>query len=105
MRTEQLRKVWQKDGKPFVAVEGLSVGVQPGTCFSLLGPNGAGKTTAINMLTGEVTIASRVRYKCSICVPSVSCARYVTIVTDMSMCRLRSCTLRAISLAGQVTPS
>ena len=55
VRTVGLRKVWRKNGKDFVAVDGLSVGVPAGTCFSLLGPNGAGKTTAINMLTGEVT--------------------------------------------------
>jgi len=36
----------------FVAVDGLSLCVEPGECFGLLGPNGAGKTTTINMIAG-----------------------------------------------------
>ncbi|ABE36813.1 ABC transporter ATP-binding protein [Paraburkholderia xenovorans] len=35
----------------FVAVNGLSLRVRPGTIHSLIGPNGAGKTTAFNLLT------------------------------------------------------
>jgi ABC-2 type transport system ATP-binding protein len=35
----------------FVAVEGVSLAVEPGTIFGLLGPNGAGKTTTIKMLS------------------------------------------------------
>jgi ABC-2 type transport system ATP-binding protein len=35
-----------------VAVDGLSLTVQPGELFALLGPNGAGKTTSIKMLVG-----------------------------------------------------
>lgn len=34
------------------AVDGISFGVEPGTCFGLLGPNGAGKTTTVEMLEG-----------------------------------------------------
>ena len=47
-----------------VAVEGLSLAVQPGEVFGLLGPNGAGKTTTIKMLitllpptSGSATVA------------------------------------------------
>lgn len=35
-----------------VAVNGLTLAVDPGELFALLGPNGAGKTTTIKMLTG-----------------------------------------------------
>ncbi len=34
------------------AVDGVSFGLEAGTCFGLLGPNGAGKTTTIEMLEG-----------------------------------------------------
>jgi ABC-2 type transport system ATP-binding protein len=35
-----------------VAVNGLTLTIQPGELFAMLGPNGAGKTTTIRMLTG-----------------------------------------------------
>lgn len=44
----EIRKVY--DTK--VAVEGLSLSIQPGTMFGLLGPNGSGKTTSIRMMIG-----------------------------------------------------
>lgn len=43
-----IRKVY--DTK--VAVEGLSLAIQPGTMFGLLGPNGSGKTSSIRMMIG-----------------------------------------------------
>jgi ABC-2 type transport system ATP-binding protein len=36
----------------FVAVDAVSLSIQPGRIFGLLGPNGAGKTTLIRMLRG-----------------------------------------------------
>lgn len=36
----------------FVAVDDLSLDVQPGKIFGLIGPNGAGKTTTIRMIVG-----------------------------------------------------
>jgi len=45
---QQIRKVY--DAK--VAVEGLSLTIEPGTMFGLLGPNGSGKTSSIRMMIG-----------------------------------------------------
>ncbi|MCH2173014.1 ABC transporter ATP-binding protein [Myxococcota bacterium] len=39
----------------FVAVDDVSLHVEPGTLFGFIGPNGAGKTTTIRMLLGLVT--------------------------------------------------
>lgn len=44
----KVRKVY--DTK--VAVEGLTLAIQPGTMFGLLGPNGSGKTSSIRMMIG-----------------------------------------------------
>ncbi len=38
-----------------VAVGGLDLHVERGTCLGLLGPNGAGKTTTIEILEGLTT--------------------------------------------------
>src|SRR6202012_394615 len=43
-----IRKVY--DTK--VAVEGLTLAIEPGTMFGLLGPNGSGKTSSIRMMIG-----------------------------------------------------
>src|SRR6201994_5195971 len=43
-----IRKVY--DTK--VAVEGLSLSIEPGSMFGLLGPNGSGKTSSIRMMIG-----------------------------------------------------
>jgi ABC-2 type transport system ATP-binding protein len=52
----------------FVAVDGVSMAVPPGTIFGLLGPNGAGKTTTIRMIldiiapdSGEIHLFGRRR--------------------------------------------
>ena len=44
----QIRKVY--DTK--VAVEGLTLRIEPGTMFGLLGPNGSGKSSSIRMMIG-----------------------------------------------------
>ena len=41
-----------------LAVDRLSIGVEPGECFGLLGINGAGKTSTFQMLTGDSIISS-----------------------------------------------
>lgn len=43
-------KVFKKGHKEFVAVDGLSLSVQPGEIFGLIGTNGAGKTTTMRMI-------------------------------------------------------
>jgi ABC-2 type transport system ATP-binding protein len=45
---DKIRKVY--DTK--IAVEGLSLTIEPGTMFGLLGPNGSGKTSSIRMMIG-----------------------------------------------------
>jgi lipooligosaccharide transport system ATP-binding protein len=35
-----------------IAVAGIDLDVEPGSCFGLLGPNGAGKTTTLRMIYG-----------------------------------------------------
>jgi ABC-2 type transport system ATP-binding protein len=65
--TLELRSVTKSFGD-FVAVDGVSLIVQPGTIFGLLGPNGAGKTTTLRMImdiiapdSGEVLFQGRHR--------------------------------------------
>src|SRR5664279_5440214 len=48
VQLDRVRKVY--DTK--VAVEGLSLTIEPGTMFGLLGPNGSGKTSSILMMIG-----------------------------------------------------
>ncbi len=48
IQIRNIRKVY--DTK--VAVEGLSLSIEPGTMFGLLGPNGSGKTSSIRMMIG-----------------------------------------------------
>lgn len=47
---ERVRKAF--DG--LVAVDDLSLRIEPGTIFGLLGPNGAGKTSTIRMMIGVI---------------------------------------------------
>ena len=48
VQLQNIRKVY--DTK--VAVEGLTLSIEPGTMFGLLGPNGSGKTSSIRMMIG-----------------------------------------------------
>lgn len=47
IETDGLTKRYDED----VAVEDLSISIEPGTVYGFLGPNGAGKTTTMRMLT------------------------------------------------------
>ncbi len=48
VQLNQVRKVYENK----VAVEGLTLRIDPGTMFGLLGPNGSGKTSSIRMMIG-----------------------------------------------------
>src|SRR6202012_6123391 len=52
---EHLRKAYRTGT---VAVEDLSMQVQPGDFFGFLGPNGAGKSTTIHCITGIAMVTS-----------------------------------------------
>ena len=45
-------------GKPFLAVENISFGLDYGECFALLGVNGAGKSTTFKSLSRDITPTS-----------------------------------------------
>lgn len=43
-------------GGHLVAVDGVSLAIEPGEVFGILGPNGAGKTTTIRMIVGLISM-------------------------------------------------
>ena len=51
MNTVELNKIC-KNYDEFVAVDHLSLVIQPGEVYGLLGPNGAGKTSTLRMMIG-----------------------------------------------------
>ena len=56
IRVNDFRKAYTTlIGKPFLAVERLSFGVDYGEVFCLLGVNGAGKSTTFKTLTSHTT--------------------------------------------------
>ena len=53
LSVRDLRKVFDASGSdPVVAVDGVSLEVEPGDFFSLLGPSGCGKTTTLRCIAG-----------------------------------------------------
>ena len=50
LKTENLTKAFGA----LMAVNGVTLEVQPGSLHSIIGPNGAGKTTLFNLLTGQL---------------------------------------------------
>ena len=57
IKTQGLTKkfmIGKKEESELIAVDGLSLEVEPGEVFGFLGPNGAGKTTTVRMLTGLI---------------------------------------------------
>ena len=61
-----------------VAVDDLTLTVEPGKIYGFLGPNGAGKSTTMNMITGylgatvTIFLSIRTRQKNAWCI----CRRY-----------------------------
>lgn len=54
IRVNDFRKAYTTVlGKPFLAVERISFGLDYGECFALLGVNGAGKSTTFKSLTRD----------------------------------------------------
>ena len=54
VRVKDFRKVYPSlVGKPVVAVEKTSFGLEYGECFAMLGVNGSGKSTTFKCLTNE----------------------------------------------------
>jgi len=52
IRIHELTKRFHTGGRTVLAVDRLTLYVQPGEVYGLLGPNGAGKTTALRMILG-----------------------------------------------------
>jgi ABC-2 type transport system ATP-binding protein len=61
VEARNLVKQYRKPGRKrehLLAVDGVSLAIEPGEVFGILGPNGAGKTTTLEMLEGLTDIDS-----------------------------------------------
>jgi ABC-2 type transport system ATP-binding protein len=59
LQFEEITKEYRSfRGRPVKALDGFSLGIQPGEIFGFLGPNGAGKTTAIHLALGFMRATS-----------------------------------------------
>ena len=61
VEARELVKRYPKPGSKkehFLAVDGVSLAIDPGEVFGILGPNGAGKTTTLEMIEGLTDIDS-----------------------------------------------
>jgi ABC-2 type transport system ATP-binding protein len=56
LEIKQVNKTFKNPkGETMVAVNDVSLTIEPGKIYGLLGPNGAGKSTLINMISGVLT--------------------------------------------------
>lgn len=61
VEAKELVKKYPRPGsraEHFLAVDGVSLAIEPGEVFGILGPNGAGKTTTLEMIEGLTDIDS-----------------------------------------------
>lgn len=49
---KNLRKVYNDNGREFIALDDVSFNINRGEIVALLGPNGAGKTTIVSIIGG-----------------------------------------------------
>ncbi len=82
IRTERLSKTYRGKLGQLVALDGLSVEVQPGEIFGFLGPNGAGKTTTIHLLLGLIKPTTGTAWMFERSVEDVLCRRRVGYVPE-----------------------
>lgn len=54
LQTANLTKVYRKQKKTVLALDNLTLALEPGEVFGFLGPNGAGKSTTIKIFTGQI---------------------------------------------------
>lgn len=52
LKTEELKKIYKKDGKLFIAVDSVNITVDYGQCVGLVGESGCGKSTIAKLIMG-----------------------------------------------------
>jgi len=58
LTVDRVTQVFEKDGKPLVAVKNISLKVRQGEFLTLVGPSGCGKSTLLKIIAGLMTPTS-----------------------------------------------